>query len=157
MAGNSRGADRPGQYEWVRGGGSLFAKNEKCAHGGWSQAGMGRVSGCLAGGKPSSAAMSGGTRPAERRASANYKHVIPLATLPNPGPPAALSPDVHRRSQACPRQYRSANLATRRDRRQIKEPSRASAVVNQGHGLTVCEKCICCRQIVVKNDDNIVK
>ena len=25
------------------------------------------------------------------------------------------------------------------------------------HNLTVCEKCIHCRQIVVKNDDNIVK
>ena len=25
------------------------------------------------------------------------------------------------------------------------------------HDLTVCEKCIHCRQIVVKNDDDIVK
>ena len=40
----------------------------------------------------------------------------------HPQPSVALSPDVHRRSQALPRQYGSAPLAAGRDRREIEEP-----------------------------------
>ena len=54
-------------------------KMKKCAHSGWSQAGMGSVSGFLAGGEQTPSAVSGGAGPVERWTPANYRHVVPIA------------------------------------------------------------------------------
>ena len=67
---------RPSADKWVRGSSSLFAKNEKCAHAGWSQAGMGRVPSCLARRKQPPTAVFGGTGPVARWTSAGYRHQI---------------------------------------------------------------------------------